>query len=993
MPQDDDEFDFFVSYARKDDANGWIGAFVDALLEEHRTFFGGRSLVPFFDTQEIRGLDDWQIRISHGVARSRLFLAFISPHYFASEWCRREWYQWIDTEIAKHILTSGAAPICIIEVPGLESTIDEEEVVRQIARLCDLSAENTFLEATLPVLRQIRRRQFNAVQPFYSAGLEAIRQKSLREVINQLARDLDERAGDVRRAAESENHVPPYNPLFSGRLDELLELREQLKDNRSGVIAGVHGLGGIGKTELALTYAHAFAGVYPGGRFLVPCEGKHSLQDAVLHLGEWFRDRISDDHRKNPEDYFRAISACLHERLERLGHILLVLDNVTDPALLTAQQTDSLTSLGANLHLLATTRLLPSQSHGNWLTVGELPEIDAVSLFEKHRPFADDGERDAATRIVRRLGGFTLAVELVAAWLASHPSVTYASFLERLSSENLEAVDGLADDDVELRRHNHERRVHAVLGPTLDALTPEARRTIEYAAFLPPDNVALPWLYELTAQDFPEIVQPSRPGYETPWSETCRSLFRLALFSRTEGESGDDRLVRIHRLVQDVVQKELPQKELSKRKTAVDKLVRARIFAQGKTTDWQAARWELEPLDALANLWADTNQSGADWLLNSTGVMCHTLGEWTHAERLLRRAIEMNERSWGPDHVAADTYYNNLGGLLKVTGRFDEAKATLRKAIELSERRWGKKSTNHAGHVLILAELLIAMNELKEAEALIRTALTSYEDHYGPDHVQTHHSLGMLATLLFKTNRMPEAEELMRRELEILERDLDRDHPDVATCLSNLAGVLQVTNRLEEAEPHLWRALEIRKKCFGPNSPKVGDSLGALASFLQAAKRAEEAEPLMRESLTISKLSYGPDSLQFASSLGGLGLFLYTESRFAEGEPLVRHALDIEERIYGPDHTTVARRLGVLALFCAAANRNTEAESFLRRTLNIHKTYHRTTGHRHRDQETVARNYIALLSRMGRTHDEIVKTLNELAPGLVVTKRANTTNQ
>lgn len=79
MPRDPDEYDFFVSYARADNRDGWISGFVEELLAEHRKFTGGRSLVPFFDKQDIRGLDDWQHRLHHGLAASRLFLAFISP--------------------------------------------------------------------------------------------------------------------------------------------------------------------------------------------------------------------------------------------------------------------------------------------------------------------------------------------------------------------------------------------------------------------------------------------------------------------------------------------------------------------------------------------------------------------------------------------------------------------------------------------------------------------------------------------------------------------------------------------------------------------------------------------------------------------------------------------------------------------------------------------------------------------------------------------------
>jgi hypothetical protein len=403
---DSDQFDFFVSYAHDDnqhddDVGGWITQFLKELLAEHATFAPGRPLTYFFDTQSIRSLDDWQHRIfNEGIAKSRLFVAFISPNYFASPWCRREWKAWIDTEIAKHILSAGAAPIYLVEIPGFvgklpglreQKTLDEQTVARQIAELCGLATpHDPFVADTAPVLRQFRRRQLLAefVQPFADAGIATLRREDLRRVLAGLAQDLDQRAGLVRQAAASERvgTVPPYNKKFSGRLDELNILRNRLKDDCAGVIAGVHGLGGIGKTELAFTYAHAFASAYPGSCFLISCEGKATLRDALLTQSDFlaiFRDQISDEERKQPETYFAALTACLRDRLQELGHILLVLDNVSDPALLSAQQTDCLTKLGPKLHLLATTRLAPPTSgKGNWLTLGELPVGDALDLLE-----------------------------------------------------------------------------------------------------------------------------------------------------------------------------------------------------------------------------------------------------------------------------------------------------------------------------------------------------------------------------------------------------------------------------------------------------------------------------------------------------------------------------------------------------------------------------------------------------------------------------------
>ena len=773
MPRDADQYDFFVSYARADNAQGWISQFIEELLAEHRKFSGGRELTYFFDKHDIRSLDDWQLSLNDGLAKSRLLLAFLSPSYFASEWCRKEWKAWIDTEIAKHILSGGAAPIYFVEVPGFvgkvpglneQAMLGEHEVARKVAELCQLPQPHTdFIGAATPVVHQLRdRRQIvcDFVQPFFKQGIDALRQEDLRRVLTNLAQDLDKRSEQVRQAAESKNSVPPYNKRFSGRGDELLQLREKLKDDQAGVICGVHGLGGIGKTELAYTYAHAFASIYPGGRFLVPCEGKSSLRDAALYLGNLFRDQISDEERMTAETYFAAIVACLHDRLDALGHILLVLDNVTDLAVVSPQQTDLLTSLGGKLHLLATTRKLPP-SGGGWLTLGELPEADALDLLDKHRPITDDIQREAARQIVKRLGGFALPIELVAAGLMVRKSATYASVAEGLGLEDL---DTLAEDtDVELRQHNHERRLGAVLEPTLADLEPPELRAMEYAALLPPDQVPLPWLRELVTADFPDLAKPGRWG--DPWEELCEGLVRLALFTRVEEETTSRRLVRVHRLVQDLVRSELTEEDLAARHYSVYTLIRQRDAELGETSLWQEARWEIEPLDALANLWADIEHPHAAWLLNQIGRRWRTLAQWGSAEPLIRHALAIDEQSYGADHPNVARDLNNLAQLLK------------------------------------------AMNRLSEVEPLLVRVVTIFEQSYGEDHPDVATALNNLSRLLQATNRLTEAEPLMRRNVVIFMKfttSTGHGHPHSEAALGNYFALLRAMGHSDdEAEKKL----------------------------------------------------------------------------------------------------------------------------------------------------------------------------------------------
>jgi hypothetical protein len=465
-----------------------------------------------------------------------------------SEWCRREWRSWIDIEIAKHILTHGAEAIYLVEIPGLvESGQSDAQMGKAVAELGGLEPRG-FVPNHAGLVRQFRRRQLSPVQPFFQEGLEALQKNDILKTLRQLAQDLDQGVERIRKASDSETTLPPYNRCFSGRLEELLALRKRLLKAPAGGMVGIHGLGGVGKTELAYTYAHAFAGDYPGGRFHVPCDYKASLREAIFCLGDFFRDRISDEERNDPSSYLAAILRCLRLRIQQVGPLLLVLDNVECLTLVSQQETDFLTTLGQDLHLLVTSRLAPPAS-SNWLTLGTLPESDALELLDKHRSLHTEQDLEAGRNLVRELDGFPLAVELVAAWLKANEDVAIPDLLTRFRWEGITTLEDLAGDEIELRRHNHERRLGVILQQTLTGLTPEQKLAMEYAAILPANQVAIPWLKNLVGEIFPSILQTPQPGHKHPWDMVVKGLMGLTLLSRPKDPGIDARVVTAHRMV------------------------------------------------------------------------------------------------------------------------------------------------------------------------------------------------------------------------------------------------------------------------------------------------------------------------------------------------------------------------------------------------------------------------------------------------------------
>jgi hypothetical protein len=353
MPHDDDCYDFFVSYAREDDRDGWISRFVERLLAEHQRVRDGRPpLKPFFDTHDIPGLDDWRLRIHDSLAKSCLLLAFVSPTYFTRPWCRREWRAWIDHEIALHILSSGAAPIHIVEVPGLTHQSDERQVAQAVAALCRLAPPHEpFVDEAAPVIKHLRRRQLTSVQPFFARGPAAFDRAELRTMLANLARDLDQRIDKVRRAAASETNVPPYNRRFSGRLDELFELQHTAARRPSGRDLRRARPGRDRQDRV---------GVHLGSRLRrrvsrrpvprIPCEGQSSLRQAVLRWANVFATRSATSSGCRVILRGDAVSATA----SGVARTHPARDGQRNGAtLISAREIDALTAISPQLHLLA----------------------------------------------------------------------------------------------------------------------------------------------------------------------------------------------------------------------------------------------------------------------------------------------------------------------------------------------------------------------------------------------------------------------------------------------------------------------------------------------------------------------------------------------------------------------------------------------------------------------------------------------------------------
>ena len=158
------QYDLFVSYAHKDNEGPSAGR-VTELVERIRRQFQkivGRELRVFFDVHQIRTMQDWNAMIQAGLVQSRMMVAILSPNYFASEFCRKEWAEFVETELAHALPGEGIAPIYVIQHP----------------EFADASIESTDQQIDRWV-RDLKRRRYLHWADWWSQGQTSLEQAGI----------------------------------------------------------------------------------------------------------------------------------------------------------------------------------------------------------------------------------------------------------------------------------------------------------------------------------------------------------------------------------------------------------------------------------------------------------------------------------------------------------------------------------------------------------------------------------------------------------------------------------------------------------------------------------------------------------------------------------------------------------------------------------------------------------------------------------------------
>jgi len=307
---------------------------------------------------------------------------------------------------------------------------------------------------------------------------------------------------------------------------------------------------------------------------------------------------------------------------------------------------------------------------------------------------------------------------------------------------------------------------------------------------------------------------------------------------------------------------------------------------------------KMEQAEALFEEAVKTLPAKAAEAAFQLGVLAESRIDYLKAKEYYTKAVQLQ-----PDNPQ---YLNALGKLQLILGHYGEAQQHLEHALEIREKTLGPEHPDVAQSLNNLALLYYYQGKYAAAEPLFQRALKINEKALGQEHPHVATGLNNLASLCQTQGKYAKAELLYQRSLKIREKALEPDHPHVATSLNNLASLYRYQGKLTEAEPLYQRALKITEQVLGPDHPDVAQSLNNMAELYWAQGKYTEAEPLHQRSLMIREKALGPDHPDVAQSLNNLAALYVDQGKYIEAEPLYQRALKIDEKALGSNHPSLA---------------------------------------------------------------------------------------
>jgi hypothetical protein len=595
------------------------------------------------------------------------------------------------------------------------------------------------------------------------------------------------------------DNMPLANRHFVGRVELLERLSSELTRGRRVSVEALVGLGGIGKSQLAVRYAHDNADAY-AIRWFVRAEGESTLVDDLARLGR--RLGVVSDTTPSVDSARATLDYLASTQLPWL----LVLDNASSP-----DQVRRYLPHGSG-HVIITSRTHDWSAFAVPVDVDVLPRQDSIRLLRGEDPTAADADADV---VAQTLGDLPLALEQARAYM-ERTGIDVATLRSLLRTR----LDKLLR---ERPRTEYPMSVATTWDLSIGeaARIPLAKEVLCVCSYCAPEQIPRALIRAVVLRWAPDGLA----GNDSAVDEAVGALRTLSLVSTTPAE------VSLHRLVQAVTRSSglcAPHEVLA---ALIEALNSSMVFDEFDLTTWADAQRLVPHVVAICEVAVPmrVEPEVSSGLLSRAAQYLSLQAEFEPAQTAYEAALAIQEELWGTDSLRLLPVLNLLGDLLGTKGDYRTSRAVLERCRALIEPAMerGAIAANDPEATMnlnLLGELTFEEGDHDKAGEMLREVLARRLSNRATQAVQIATSLNNVGKVCERAGLLDDASRMYHASLAIRRRELAPDHPHLATSLSNLGLLAQKRGVIKEAIAYQRAALEARTRWLGNRHPHVVNS-------------------------------------------------------------------------------------------------------------------------------------------------------------------------
>lgn len=730
------------------------------------------------------------------------------------------------------------------------------------------------------------------------------------------------------------------NSRFLGRQDEIIKLETMVLSQSGPRKAAISGLGGVGKTQIALELAYRVRAKEKGySIFWITSTSVEAVEQGFSEIGEQLGlvDTTSTDVK---------LRVKAHLSSERAGSWLLTIDNADNmdmwsPSSPNFKSFIPSSSLGFTLFITRNLQLATKVVGPDIIMVPEMPQDIAVTLLKQslvRRELMNDTE--CAIKVVSQLQGLPLAI-IQAVSYVNENSISLETYLSLFHDTEGSTVELLSQE------FGDEWRQVETLNPITRTWLISFKE-IQRANQLAIDVLSL--ISCFSSWDIPLSLLQYGGESRVKQQNALGILKAYSLIT----EKDHERSISVHRLVHLATRNWLRSEDKLGYWTGIAGQRLAQMlpgYAHENIPIWRCYR--PHALSILHSEEFQVKTQDREKIAQIVGQYLYSDGRYREAEILLNETLEKKSQILEDDDPEILSSMEWVAGALWKQGKWKEAEDMELRLIDVRSRMRGAEQTEILSSIANLASTYMNLGRYAQAEQLEVVLLDRFESAFGPGHQKTLTSMSNLASTYRNQGKWKEAEELELRVMRTRKARLGPDHPSTVRSMSNLAAIYMDQGRWTEAEELVTQALEASNAVLGNEHPDVLSTMGNLASIYRQQGRWLEAEQLELRVMKESISSLGLEHPNTLTSMANLASTYRSQERWGEAEKLELQVTKMLESVLGPEHPIALRSLGNLASTYRSQKRWDESQEL---DLRVNNAFQSIFGPEHPDTLTSMHN-------------------------------------